>query len=229
LNTLPPRKSVTATIVSTGKPTSQSSTAEGGVPNRAVDRNTDGTYAAGSCTHTENQVNAWWTVDLQATYTVDKVVVYNRVDCCSDRLRNTDVSIDGQLCGTISQEATVNTIDCGNKLGRIVKVALKGSNFLTLCEVEVWGSTSAAPAPYTFLFNGCPRGGAITAVNAGNLPLAACQAKCDGDAACIVIEVNGCLSSPTCGGACWLFKGSGQITNGNCDTSGNQKSYRKPA
>ncbi len=54
-----------------------------------------------------------------------------------------DVSIDGQLCGTISQEATVNTINCGNKLGRIVKVALKGSNDLTLCEVEVWGSTSA--------------------------------------------------------------------------------------
>ena len=54
-----------------------------------------------------------------------------------------DVSVDGQLCGTIGKEATVNTISCGNKLGRIVKVALKGSNFLTLCEVEVWGSTSA--------------------------------------------------------------------------------------
>jgi hypothetical protein len=58
-----------------------------------------------------------------------------------------DVSIDGQLCGTIGMEATVNTISCGDKLGRIVKVALKGSNYLTLCEVEVWGSPGPPSVP----------------------------------------------------------------------------------
>ncbi len=64
---------VAVRIALTGKPTTQSSTAHGGVSNRAVDDNTNGNYGAGSCTHTENQANAWWTVDLQATYAVDKV------------------------------------------------------------------------------------------------------------------------------------------------------------
>ena len=74
---------VTATIVSTGKPTNESSTAAGtgGVPNRAVDGNTDGNYGAGSCTHTDFQANAWWTVDLQATYAVDKVARFCRTAC----------------------------------------------------------------------------------------------------------------------------------------------------
>ena len=67
---------VTATIVSSGKPTSQSTTAEGGVPKRAVDGNNNGYYVAGaSCTHTDLQANPWWTVDLQATYAVDKVTL----------------------------------------------------------------------------------------------------------------------------------------------------------
>ena len=69
---------VTATIVSTGKPTNESSTAAGGVPNRAVDGNTDGNWWAYSCTHTNIQAYAWWTVDLQATYAVDKVARFCR-------------------------------------------------------------------------------------------------------------------------------------------------------
>ena len=58
------------------------------------------------------------------------------------------VSIDGQRsCGTISTGAIVNTIDCGNKLGRNVMVALQGSsNALTLREVEIWGSPPGPPS-----------------------------------------------------------------------------------
>jgi len=58
-----------------------------------------------------------------------------------------DVSVDGQLCGTIGKAATVNTINCSNKLGRSVKLQLRGTNFLTLCEVEVWGSNRATNSP----------------------------------------------------------------------------------
>ena len=60
-------------IALAGKPTTQSSTGHGGVSNRAVDGSTNGNFGAGSCTCTESQANAWWTVDLQATYAVDKV------------------------------------------------------------------------------------------------------------------------------------------------------------
>ncbi len=100
------------------------------------------------------------------------MVVYNRVDCCSDRLNNAvrapgalarclsgaharglvalqDVTVDGQLCGTIGAAASVNTISCGNKIGRAVKVQLQGTNSLTLCEVEVYGSAGSHTVTYT--------------------------------------------------------------------------------
>ncbi len=57
------------------------------------------------------------------------------------------MSVDGQLCGAIGQAAAVNTISCGNKLGQSVKVQLRGTNYLTLCEVEVWGSNVPTKAP----------------------------------------------------------------------------------
>ncbi len=70
-----PIVAVTATIVSAGKPTTQSSTFQihGGVSDRAVDGNTNGDYWLGSCTHTDDQAKAWWTIDLQATYAIQKV------------------------------------------------------------------------------------------------------------------------------------------------------------
>jgi hypothetical protein len=59
-----------------------------------------------------------------------------------------DVKLDSQLCGTIGTAARVNTIGCGNKIGQVVKIQLQGTNFLTLCEVEVWGSPMiATPTP----------------------------------------------------------------------------------
>ncbi len=72
---------VAVKIALAGKPTTQSSTSHGGVSSRAVDGNTNGNYGAGSCTHTESQGNAWWTVDLQATYAVDKVTRFCSTAC----------------------------------------------------------------------------------------------------------------------------------------------------
>ena len=63
------------TVVSMGKPTSQS-TVTSGVSSRAVDGNTNGDFnAPGSCTHTDSQANmlSWWSVDLQRTHSIDKV------------------------------------------------------------------------------------------------------------------------------------------------------------
>jgi len=78
-----PMVAVTATIVSTGKPTNESSIAASGVPNRAVDGNTDGNYGAGSCTHTDIEAQPWWTVDLQAAYAVEKVLRFCRAACAA--------------------------------------------------------------------------------------------------------------------------------------------------
>ncbi len=63
------------TVVSMGKPTSQSAVWDGFASSRAVDGNNNGDLNAGSCTHTDSQANmlSWWSVDLQRTHSIEKV------------------------------------------------------------------------------------------------------------------------------------------------------------
>jgi len=59
----------------------QSSTGYGGVPQRAIDGNTDGDYfKANSTTHTNPEANPWWEVDLGKDLPVERIVVWNRTD-----------------------------------------------------------------------------------------------------------------------------------------------------
>ena len=76
-----------------GKPTAQKSTGFGGDSSRAVDGNTSGVYNEGSTTHTTLIHGPWWYVDLQGSYTIQEVVIWNRKDCCSDRLSNAKVRL----------------------------------------------------------------------------------------------------------------------------------------
>lgn len=58
---------------------SQSSTANGGVAQRAVDGNKNPSFGGGGQTHTtENRQNPWWEVDLGQEYPIDSIAVYNR-------------------------------------------------------------------------------------------------------------------------------------------------------
>jgi azurin/type 1 glutamine amidotransferase len=67
----------------------QSSIASGGKPELAIDGNTDGVYNNGSVTHTsESASSPWWEVDLGKTYPIESINIYNRVDCCTERLEN---------------------------------------------------------------------------------------------------------------------------------------------
>ena len=59
--------------------TRSSSSAYGGVPERAVDGNPDGDFSNGSVTHTdENSTNPWWEVDLGRTARIDRIMIHNR-------------------------------------------------------------------------------------------------------------------------------------------------------
>ncbi len=55
---------------------------------KANDGNTDGNYNNSSVTHTNFEANAWWQVDLTQVRSIGAINVYNRTDCCSDRLSN---------------------------------------------------------------------------------------------------------------------------------------------
>lgn len=91
-----------------GKAASQSSTGSGGGANRAVDGNTNGTYSVGSVTHTTNSRNAWWQVDLGANSAIDSIQLWNRTDCCADRLSNFYVFVSAANTSGRSFSSLVN-------------------------------------------------------------------------------------------------------------------------
>ena len=77
-----------------------------------------------------------------------QVILYNRGDCCSERLSNAQVTIGNAAEGNgnaVCGNAGVTTgkwkieVNCAKKLeGRYVTVTVP-NNVLTLCEVEVMG------------------------------------------------------------------------------------------
>jgi hypothetical protein len=81
-------------VARTGK-ASQSSTAYGGDAPRGIDGNTNGDYYGGnSVTHTAEQENPWWEVDLGSVQPIERVVVWNRTDGgVGARMTNLKVSI----------------------------------------------------------------------------------------------------------------------------------------
>ncbi|APR82432.1 Endo-1,4-beta-xylanase [Minicystis rosea] len=137
-----------------GKATSQSSTytgsnASSAAASLAVDGNTNGNFQAGSVTHTNNDAQAWWQVDLGSSQAVGNVVLWSRTDCCSDRLSNfyLRVSDDGvnwqsyAYPGTAPAQLTFAV----NRTARYVKVQLAGQNYLSLAEVQVFAPGGYEP------------------------------------------------------------------------------------
>ena len=79
--------------IARGKPTKQSSIGAGGKASRGVDGNRNSQWGGKSCTHTDNQRQPWWRVDLQMMYPIAKVRLTNRGDCCWTRLKNFEVRV----------------------------------------------------------------------------------------------------------------------------------------
>ena len=138
---------VNENIAPEGSP-SQSSTAHEGVATRAIDRNTSGNWNNQSITHTNNELRPWWQVDWTEDKRIDEIVLYNRTNCCSDRLTDFTVSILASNGSTVFSQTYSDSpnpslsISSGGIVGRTVRVQLNGTNPLSLAEVEVYGSTA---------------------------------------------------------------------------------------
>ncbi|KAL0189896.1 hypothetical protein M9458_016995, partial [Cirrhinus mrigala] len=46
-----------------------------------------------TCSHTELQSDPWWTLDLLKTYSVNRVTITNRPDCCDGRINGTEIRV----------------------------------------------------------------------------------------------------------------------------------------
>lgn len=148
--------------VALGKRASQSSEFGQTTAAAAVDGHTDGRYERRSVTHTALNRNAWWEVDLGTSTPVDVVAVWNRTDCCSERLKNYWVFVSGAPFGPADTPEALRgksgvwshyeafspcprqRIKVGGFSGRYVRVQLVGEEFLSLAEVQVFGAVAKA-------------------------------------------------------------------------------------
>ena len=124
----------------------QSSTASNAKASRATDGNTDTTFSKNSCTATKEEESPWWSVDLERQMAVKSVTVYNRGDCCGDRLNGFEVKVGDNSkwernpgCGgnTTATQGESSLVDCEGKKGRFVSVVVPRKTTLHLCEVRI--------------------------------------------------------------------------------------------
>ena len=73
-------------------------------------------------------------------YNINLGVVYNRVDCCHNRINGAVVYAGSHKCGTIKyiHRQHAYFIPCSGVKADNVKIVLKG-NYLQLAEVQVFG------------------------------------------------------------------------------------------
>ncbi|XP_053112213.1 uncharacterized protein LOC128327440 [Hemicordylus capensis] len=121
-----------------------------GVPEHAIDGSTSANYLRGHCTHTELDINPWWTLDLMAEFHVWRVNITNRGDCCAERINGAEIlignspekgGIKNPRCATISSlgPGETGTFDCGGIQGQYVTVTIPGIRYLSMCQVQVFG------------------------------------------------------------------------------------------
>ncbi|MFT7130595.1 MAG: hypothetical protein ACI89U_002719 [Gammaproteobacteria bacterium] len=141
--------------VAPGGTATQSSDYSGaGLAGNANDGNTDGAWGNGSVAITTNEANAWWEVDLGTTFEIEEVVVWNRTDCCLDRLSPYLVQIFdsiGDLVGStfysVFPNPSQSTEYTPGVFGQTVRISLTDTNYLQLAEVQVFAERANVPEP----------------------------------------------------------------------------------
>jgi hypothetical protein len=145
-----------------GRPVIQSSTWGEHEAARAVDGNTDGNLQAGSVTHTNNEPQNWWQVDLGTIRPLSVIELYNRTDAAPERLREYDVlvsneAMEGAEIELLKARSDVSVFHQAEQAGsptgvdvyrdgRYVRVHLPRQEFLSLAEVRVFEARPVASA-----------------------------------------------------------------------------------
>ncbi|XP_029361247.1 uncharacterized protein LOC115045607 [Echeneis naucrates] len=122
-----------------------------GMAYNAIDGNRNPKWLEASCSQTDYTYHPWWRVDLRRTHKVFSVKVVNR-DLFPQRLNGAEIRIGDSLdnngnnnprCAVITNipSSAVVEYQCHGMDGRYVNVLIPGrADYLTLCEVEVYGS-----------------------------------------------------------------------------------------
>ncbi|MCA1642233.1 MAG: discoidin domain-containing protein [Acidobacteria bacterium] len=149
--------------VALGRAAAQSSTLSGGSPSRAVDGNNAGDWSLGSVTLTGADAQAWWQLDIGSIQSLQSIKIWNRTDCCGERLSDFYVLVSDEpfastsLASTLSQTGVFAYHFTGTagsvasipvyRTGRYVRVQLVGTNNLSLAEVAVFATGRSGKSP----------------------------------------------------------------------------------
>eukprot|EP00548_Thalassiothrix_antarctica_P009167 CAMPEP_0194161270 /NCGR_PEP_ID=MMETSP0152-20130528/78848_1 /TAXON_ID=1049557 /ORGANISM="Thalassiothrix antarctica, Strain L6-D1" /LENGTH=1250 /DNA_ID=CAMNT_0038871045 /DNA_START=70 /DNA_END=3824 /DNA_ORIENTATION=- len=123
------------------KTTLQSSTSLPYVASNAVDGDMS------TMIHTSALMDNWWLVDLETVCMIQQIVIYNRQDCCQERLEGAIVTVLDEMMETVVLERVITKVaptvvelnfDDNMVEGRYVRISLDKA-YLNLNEVEVYG------------------------------------------------------------------------------------------
>ena len=140
--------------IAIGGTATQSPDSSGGVASRAIDGNRSGIFTTdASTTHTTDAAGSFWEVDLGSAQSIDYLQLFNRQDCCRNRLSNFQLSIHDTSGGLASWSQSYHTsgssVELGQgfdlpagTMGQVVRVELLGpgaggEQILSLAEVEI--------------------------------------------------------------------------------------------
>nr|XP_020452871.1 fucolectin-4-like [Monopterus albus] len=147
-----PDKCNASILTLTGKETFQTSDYSDHTRNYSSDRAIDGNTK--SCSHTcsESKANDWWRIDLLGLYEISCISLYN-TDQKNIKMSSAEIYIgnSSEKTGTANKRCTTlhgfnpgtnKTFICDGKpiLGRYVTVYQHNSDFVVLCEVQIYGT-----------------------------------------------------------------------------------------
>jgi NedA-like, galactose-binding domain len=149
---------LTSENLAPNKYATQSSTANGGVPSRAVDGNTAGSFSVGSVSSTASELQPWWQLDLGESRSIDNINIFSRTDCC--QLNNFYVFVSDDPFASTSWSSTQtqsgvstfyfpgtvtsSTAIAIGRTGRYIRIQLPVTTSLSLAEVQV--KTASSPS-----------------------------------------------------------------------------------
>ncbi|KAI7813901.1 hypothetical protein IRJ41_004039 [Triplophysa rosa] len=139
----------------------QSTTYYNYVAENAIDGIRYAPGAAPFCSITSKQSNSWWRLDLLGYCEISTVIISNRGDAGTEQTNRAEIRIGNSLdnngnnnpiCAVIPDLPLRSTVSfsCNGMVGRYVNVVMLSDQYLTLCEVEVYG-TGAIYKKQTFL------------------------------------------------------------------------------
>ena len=153
------------TNLALNQPATQSSLYAAGLATYAVDGDLRGSSAwRADLQHTAVELEPWWEVDLGQQADIEEVILYNRSDCCQNRLKDFYVMVSDQPIDTaisladILNSSAINStyiegeVDSIASLpmsiaGRYVRIQLTSRNLpLHMAEVQVLGCYSQVSA-----------------------------------------------------------------------------------